>query len=90
MTSETIKLVIRDCGIPANLIDVSSGTVSLALLDELSETVYRTDLSLSDFCDLALEWRRRRLTQSMAVAAEGAAAVADAVFSETEQVFTRA
>jgi hypothetical protein len=90
MTAETIKLVIRDCGVPANLLRLDSGTVSLALLDEFTETVYRTDLSLSDFCDLALEWRRRRSTQSMSVDAEGAAALPDAAFSETEQVFTRA
>jgi len=60
MDTKVIESVIKDCGVPARLVAADRKSVQIDLFDERAERFQRVNLGISEFCDLALEWRRRR------------------------------
>jgi hypothetical protein len=60
MDAKVIETVIKDCGVPGRLVAVDRKSVQIDLFDDRTESFHRFNLGLSEFCDLALDWRSRR------------------------------
>lgn len=60
MDAKVIENVIKDCGVPGRLVAVDRKSVQIDLFDDQTESFLRHNLGMSEFCDLALDWRRRR------------------------------
>ena len=61
MDSKALETAIKDCGLPGRLVEVDKNLVTLDLLNDRLERFERLELGISEFCDLLLDWRQKRL-----------------------------
>jgi hypothetical protein len=69
MDATSIERAIRDCGVPAKLVELDGRLIKLDVLDEHTEKVERHVLSRSEFSDLVLDWRARLVARDVIPAA---------------------
>lgn len=65
MNATSIERAIKDCGVPARLVELDGRLIKLDVLDESTEKVERQVLSRSEFSDLVLDWRARLVARQV-------------------------
>jgi hypothetical protein len=70
MDYAAIEAVIKDTGFPGRLVELEGKLVHIDILNEKSERFERSQVGLSEFCDLILDWREKVAARAAQPAAE--------------------